>query len=171
MAIEDADTTVVGEVEGRKIITFRIAGRMFGIDMAAVSEIREWEEPTPLPGVADFIKGVINLRGSVIPVVGLAERLGWPASIPEARSCTIVVAIDGKQMGMLVDDVSDIVTVLDSSVQPTPEFDGGQGTFIGGVTTIEQAPIAGVEQTDGGGTMVLLLKLETLSLTRKAIDL
>lgn len=171
MAIQDTDVAVIGDVEGRKIVTFRIAGRMFGIDMAAVSEIREWEEPTPVPGVAEFIKGVVNLRGTVIPVVGLAERLGWPASIPEARSCTIVVSVDGKQMGMLVDDVSDIVTVLDSNVQPTPEFEGNQGTFIGGVTTIEQAPVAGAEQADGNGTMVLLLKLEALSLARKAIDL
>ena len=171
MTIEDANTAVIEEVEGRKIVTFRIAGRMFGIDMAAVSEIREWEEPTPVPGVADYIKGVINLRGSVIPVVGLAERLGWPASVPEARSCTIVVSIDGKQMGMLVDDVSDIVTVLDSNVQPTPDFEGTQGMFIGGVTTIEQAANAGGEAADGSGTMVLLLKLEALSLARKAIDL
>ena len=61
----------------RKIVTFLLGKQTFGIDMASLIEIREWEEPTPLPSVPAYIKGVTNLRGHVVPVVGLSERLGW----------------------------------------------------------------------------------------------
>lgn len=61
-----------------KIVTFTLGGHMFGIAMTALLEIREWEEPTPLPGVPHYVRGVTNLRGNVVPVVGLSERLGWP---------------------------------------------------------------------------------------------
>src|SRR5690606_36362679 len=71
----------------RKIVTFSLSKRTFGIDMSALIEIREWEQPTPLPRVPSYIKGVANLRGNVIPIVGLAERLGWEPSVPHARSC------------------------------------------------------------------------------------
>ena len=57
--------------EERKIVTFRLGKQMFGIDMQALFEIREWEEPTPLPSVPSYVKGVTNLRGSILPVVGL----------------------------------------------------------------------------------------------------
>ncbi|NWP29046.1 chemotaxis protein CheW, partial [Escherichia coli] len=68
----------------RKIVTFSLAQQTFGIDMRALIEIREWDEPTPLPNVPGFIKGVTNLRSNVVPVVGLAERLGWEPSVIHA---------------------------------------------------------------------------------------
>ncbi|MEN9932559.1 MAG: hypothetical protein RIS17_1132, partial [Pseudomonadota bacterium] len=64
----------------RKIVTFGLNGRMFGIDMRSLVEIREWTVPTPLPSVPPYILGVTNLRGTVVPVVGLSQRLGWEAS-------------------------------------------------------------------------------------------
>lgn len=152
----------------RKIVTFSLGNQTFGIDMRALIEIREWDEPTPLPNVPSFIKGVTNLRGNVIPVVGLAERLGWEPSVLHARSCILVVNIAGKQAGFLVDEVNDIVGIGETEIQPAPE-----------VETIEQSVIAGLvriatRQKDGTrdekGTMVLLLDLDALSLT-KHLDL
>jgi purine-binding chemotaxis protein CheW len=74
----------------RKIVTFSLGEQMFGIDMKALIEIREWENPTPLPSVPAYIKGVTNLRGTVVPVVGLAERLGWTPSVLQSQDTCVV---------------------------------------------------------------------------------
>lgn len=155
-------TTESGE---RKIVTFSLGERMFGIDMRALIEIREWEEPTPLPRVPSYVKGVSNLRGTVIPIVGLAERLGWEPSVPHARSCILVVSIAGKQAGLLVDEVADIVSINDSEIQPAPEIDIDEANVIAGL--VQVAARAQENQSEDAGTMVLLLDLESLNVTRQ----
>lgn len=149
----------------RKIVTFSLGKQIFGIDMAALIEIREWEEPTPLPSVPAFIKGVTNLRGNVVPVVGLAERLGWDPSRIHPRSCILVVNIAGKQAGFLVDEVADIVLIKESDIQPAPDVEIGDASVIAGLVQITaRAPDGSL--SDAGATMVLLLDLNALSLTR-----
>lgn len=149
----------------RKIVTFSLSKRTFGIDMSALIEIREWEQPTPLPRVPSYIKGVANLRGNVIPIVGLAERLGWEPSVPHARSCILVASIGGKQAGFLVDEVADIVPINDSDIQPAPEIEIEETNVIAGLVQVA----ARVQENQTGeeeGTMVLLLDLEALSIMR-----
>ena len=150
----------------RKIVTFSLNKQFFGIDMSALIEIREWTDPTPLPGVPSFIKGVTNLRGTVVPVVGLAERLGWPASEIHSRSCILVVSIAGKQAGFLVDEVADIVLIKENDVQPAPDVEIGEAGLIAGLVQIN-ARAADGSQSDGAATMVSLLDLNALSLTRQ----
>jgi len=152
----------------RKIVTFSLSDKIFGIDMRSLIEIREWEEPTPLPRVPSYIKGVSNLRGTVIPIVGLAERLGWEPSVPHARSCILVVSIGGKQAGFLVDEVADIVGINDSEIQPAPDIEIDDANVIAGLVRV--AARAQENQADDGGSMVLLLDLDALSVTR-ATDL
>ena len=144
----------------RKIVTFALDGRMFGISMSDLIEIREWEEPTPLPKVPSYIKGVSNLRGTVIPVVGLAERLGWEPSAIHSRSCILVVSVGGKQAGLLVDEVADIVAIDDGQVQPAPDIEIAEPGVVSGLV---QVSLRGQES----GTMVSLLDLEALNLTRQ----
>jgi len=149
----------------RKIVTFSLSKRTFGIDMSALIEIREWEQPTPLPRVPSYIKGVANLRGNVIPIVGLAERLGWEPSVPHARSCILVASIGGKQAGFLVDEVADIVPINDSDIQSAPEIEIEETNVIAGLVQVA----ARVQENQTGeeeGTMVLLLDLEALSIMR-----
>lgn len=148
----------------RKIVTFSLAQQTFGIDMRALIEIREWDEPTPLPNVPGFIKGVTNLRGNVIPVVGLAERLGWEPSVIHARSCVLVVNIAGKQAGFLVDEVNDIVAIGETEIQPAPEVETIEPSVIAGLVRIATRQKDGTR--DEKGIMVLLLDLDALSLTK-----
>jgi purine-binding chemotaxis protein CheW len=147
--------------EERKIVTFTLGKQMFGIDMRALFEIREWEEPTPLPSVPSYVKGVINLRGSVVPVVGLAERLGWEPSVLHSRSCILVVAIGDRQAGFLVDEVVDIVVIDSASIQPAPDVEITEENAIAGLVRVERRTATGGETE----IMVLLLDLEALSLT------
>jgi purine-binding chemotaxis protein CheW len=162
-----------------KIVTFTLANQMFGIAMTSLVEIREWEEPTPLPGVPSYIRGVTNLRGNVVPVVGLAERLGWPPSITHARSCILVVNLDGKQAGFLVDEMNDIVTINTGDIQPPPELDGMEASMVYGLVRIfdRNADGTGKERDDDrdtrqtnskddGGTMVSLIDVPALALSR-----
>lgn len=157
--------TTTSEIDERKIVTFSLGDRMFGISMSALIEIREWEEPTPLPRVPAYIKGVANLRGNVIPIIGLAERLGWEPSEPHARSCILVANIAGKQAGFLVDEVADIVLIKDSEIQPAPDIEIEETSVIAGLVQVA-ARAQEVKEDGDAGTMVLLLDLEALSVTR-----
>jgi len=148
----------------RKIVTFSLGSQMFGIDMKALIEIREWEDPTPLPGVPAYIKGVTNLRGTVVPVVGLAERIGWAPSEVHSRSCILVVNIGGNQCGFLVDEVTDIVLIKAEDIQPAPDVETHENVITGLVQITARAPDGTQGQT---GAMVSLLDLNTLSLTRQ----
>lgn len=118
----------------------------------------------PAPNVPGFIKGVTNLRGNVVPVVGLAERLGWEPSAIHARSCILVVHIAGKQAGFLVDEVNDIVAIGEAEIQPAPEVETIEPSVIAGLVRIATRQKDGTR--DEKGTMVLLLDLDALSLTK-----
>lgn len=76
-----------------ELITFEVAGQRFGLDIMAVREIRAWTPATPLPQVPHYVSGVVNLRGTVLPVIDLAARLGWPATDPTPRHAIIVVQL------------------------------------------------------------------------------
>mgnify|MGYP000948476643 FL=1 len=133
----------------------------------ALLEIREWEEPTPLPGVPHYVRGVTNLRGNVVPVVGLSERLGWPPSVTHPRSCILVVNLDGKQAGFLVDEMNDIVTVNLAEIQPPPALDGADTSMIAGlVRVVERGEVKEDTGRGGNSDMVLLIDVPELSLTR-----
>ncbi len=100
----------------RELIAFRVGLQEFCINVMMVREIRGWTAATALPRSPRYVRGVINLRGAVLPIVDLAIRLGLPASEPTARNVIIVV-----QIGLLVDAVSDILTANSANIQPSPD--------------------------------------------------
>ena len=104
----------------RQLITFEVESQVFGVDIMAIREIRAWTPTTRLPHVPHYVAGVVNLRGTVLPVVDLAARLGWRATEPTARHVIIVTQIAGQFRGLIVDSVSDIVTFADDALQPPP---------------------------------------------------
>jgi len=105
----------------RELLVFRVGRQEFGIDAMRVREIRGQTQATALPRAPPYIRGVINLRGAVLPIVDLALRLGLPGPAPSARNVIIVVQIAEQQVGLLVDAVSDILTAFDADLQPAPE--------------------------------------------------
>ncbi|TCU56155.1 purine-binding chemotaxis protein CheW [Novosphingobium sp. PhB57] len=160
-------STEDSELDERKIVTFTLGNRLFGIDMRSLIEIREWEEPTPLPSVPPYVKGVTNLRGSVVPVVGLSERLGWAPSELHSRSCILVVTIGGRHAGFLVDEVQDIVVIQGSEIQPAPDVEINEQGAIAGLVKIERRTHDAAANAEA---MCLLLDLDALSLTRQVPD-
>ena len=122
----------------RELISFRVGVQEFCVDIMAVREIRGWTAATALPRSPSFVRGVINLRGAVLPIVDLAARLGFDSAEPTARHVIIVAQIGPQMVGLLVDAVSDILTVTDDVIQPTPEVASDTAkTFVRGLLAIE----------------------------------
>ena len=107
---------------GRELIAFRIGAQEFCVDIMTVREIRGWTPATTLPHTPPFVTGVINLRGAVLPIIDLACRLGFPASVPNPRHVIIVAQVAKQTIGLLVDAVSDILTIDDDGIQATPDL-------------------------------------------------
>ena len=130
--------TQTGAGSRRELIAFRIADQEFCIDIMQVREIRGWTPATPLPRTPSYMKGVINLRGAVLPIVDLGARLGLTTSEPSARHVIMVVNVGGRTLGLLVEAVSDIINVSDDMVQPTPDVACDQvKTFVKGLFAID----------------------------------
>ena len=122
----------------RELISFRIGEQEFCVDIMAVREIRGWTAATALPRSPRFVRGVINLRGAVLPIVDLAARLGFADADPTARHVIIVTQIGAQMVGLLVDAVSDILTVTDDVIQPTPEVASDTAkTFVRGLLAVD----------------------------------
>lgn len=100
-----------------ELITFGIANQLFGIDIMTIREIRAWSPVTRLPRVPDYVAGVVNLRGAVLPVIDLSVRLGWAPTETTPRNPIIVTEIDGQSRGLIVHDVSDIVSIDANDLQ------------------------------------------------------
>ncbi len=125
-----------------EVVSFRVADQDFCFDIMSVREIRGWTETTTLPHAQSYVKGVINLRGSVVPVVDLADRLGFGPTDPCARHVIIITVVDGQTIGLLADVVSDILAVPEAALHPVPEMVADQvKTFISGVVLVEDRMI------------------------------
>lgn len=123
----------------RELVAFRIGPQEFCLDIKMVREIRSWTPATILPHAPHYVLGVINLRGSVVPIINLAERLALGMPEPDARHVIIIAVIETQVIGILVDAVSDIMTVPESAIQPTPHVasDSTQA-FVRGVIAVEE---------------------------------
>ena len=117
-----------------ELLTFQLADQEYSLDIMSVREIRGWTRATPLPHAPKFMKGVINLRGTVLPVMDLAQRLGLAAREQNDRNVIIVVKHEETMTGLLVDAVSDILTSDHVEFHATPEVASGTAKqFVKGV--------------------------------------
>jgi purine-binding chemotaxis protein CheW len=109
-----------------KYLTFDLAEEEYGLEILRVREIIGMMEITPVPRTPEFVRGVINLRGKVIPVVDLRLKFGLPFREPDERTCVIVVEVQNPegtvQMGIVVDRVNEVVDVKPTDLEPTPSF-------------------------------------------------
>ena len=103
-----------------EFVIFRILEQEFCIEMQATRELRSWTPSTSLPNSDEYVVGIINLRGNILPIVDLAVRLGFPPNTKNERRVIIVVQHMEHQFGLLVDDVSDIISISPDQVRPVP---------------------------------------------------
>jgi purine-binding chemotaxis protein CheW len=141
----------------RELITFEVTGQIFALDIMAIREIRARTPVTPMPRVPHYVAGVVNLRGTVLPVIDLAARLGWASTEATPRHAIIVCQVNGQSHGLIVDSVSDIITLPNDSLQSPPS--AGQDAvvpFLEGLAAIEDR-------------MVMVLDLQSLSFGDMAV--
>jgi len=105
----------------RELIAFRVGDQEFCVNVMAVREIRGWTKATSMPHAPSYVIGVINLRGAVLPIVDFSARLGMRDTEPTPRHVIIVSQVGSRIVGLLVDAVSDILTVTEDNIQPVPE--------------------------------------------------
>ena len=130
----------------RELIAFRIGDQEFCVNIMSVREIRGWTPATPLPHAPSYVMGVINLRGVVLPIINLAARLGLKPIAPDARHVIIVAQVGSKIVGLLVEAVSDILTVSDENIQPTPEVSSDlERQYARGILAIDKRMICLIE--------------------------
>ena len=132
------DQAIVTHGERRELISFRVGDQEYCVNIMAVREIRGWSPATSLPQSPSYMRGVINLRGAVLPIMDLASRIGMPMVEPTVRSVFIVVQAGDRTVGLLVDAVSDILSITDDLVQPTPDVAcDAVRSFVRGIISIE----------------------------------
>ena len=136
----------------REFLTFRLGDETYGIDILQVQEIREIELVTRIPHVARFVRGVINLRGAIVPVVDLGLMFGFPQALPLDKASAIVLNTDRRLVGLAVTSVSDVIGLTDDEILPPPEL----GTRSIG------AALKGIGARAGETASVLLLDVEHL---------
>ena len=138
-------STVTGGRTG-ELVAFRVAEQDFCIDIMSVREIRGWTDTTVLPHAQDYVKGVINLRGAVVPVIDLSARLGLGRLDPGPRHVIIITMIGQRLVGLLADVVSDILSVPEDTVQPVPDIASESArAFVSGVITTGERMIRQID--------------------------
>ena len=132
---EGASQSDVAETE---LLSFLVGGQDYSVDIMSVREIRSGASATSLPHSPQYVRGVINLRGTVLPIIDLANRLGMQDGMDESRNVIIVVAVGDRTFGLLVDAVSDILAIPEQEMQPPPEMQADmERNFVSALTIVE----------------------------------
>jgi purine-binding chemotaxis protein CheW len=129
-----------------EFLTFFLAGEEYGIDILNVQEIKRWGSVTRIPKVEDYVLGVINLRGTVVPVMDMRARFGMERIATSASTVVIVVRVMQadveRRVGLVVDAVSEVYQLNDQSVQPPPDLvTGARASFVRGLATVDSKMI------------------------------
>lgn len=125
-------------VSEEQFLTFRLDGQEYGIAILKVQEIKGWDKMTPIPNSPPYVKGVLNLRGVIVPVFDLRLRFGLPETKRDAFTVIIVVNIGGRLAGIVVDAVSDVINVNAEHQCAAPEYEGQEKReFIKGLAQVD----------------------------------
>ncbi len=116
-----------------KYLTFVLAGEQYCIGIKAVNSIQNMMPVTPLPQTPSYVRGVMNLRGTIIPVINTRTKFGMPEIEPTGETGIIILEVDGKQIGILVDSVKEVLDIDESQIAPPPNFGDGGGEMINGL--------------------------------------
>jgi purine-binding chemotaxis protein CheW len=138
------------KTDSREMLVFKLGSEEYGVDILKVQEIRGYEKVTPIPRSPDFLKGVVNLRGTIVPVIDLRIKFALPDPSYDSLTVVIVLRIAGRIVGAVVDGVSDVVQLAANDIKEPPRL----GSIV------DSSYLAGVATQ--GGRMILALDIEKL---------
>ncbi|MGB9813431.1 MAG: chemotaxis protein CheW [Thermovenabulum sp.] len=133
----------------KQLVVFGLAEELYGLDIFDVREVIKDAPITKIPNAPEFVEGVVNLRGKIIPVIDLKKRFGIGKGEKSKDSRIIIVEISGQEAGLIVDSVDEVITIDDNSIEPAPP-----------VTTINAAFIEGLAKKED--KLIILIKLDLL---------
>ena len=139
------------EARKKEFLTFRLGAESYGIEILKVQEIRGYETPTSIANAPPFIKGVINLRGVIVPILDLRVKFRLPDSQYDEFTVVIILNVASRVVGVVVDSVSDVLSLDPEEIRETPEFASA---------TFDTKYITGLAPVDGG--MLIMLDIERL---------
>ncbi len=144
--------------QGGEFLTFRLGAEEYGIDILRVQEIRSYEQPTRIANAPAFIKGVVNLRGVIVPIIDLRLKLGCETAEYNTFTVVVVLNVRGRVVGAVVDSVSDVLELGKDHIKPAPELNSSiDANFITGIGTIKSGQ--GDSETE---RMLILMDIEGL---------
>jgi purine-binding chemotaxis protein CheW len=150
VARHEANRTTFAASGGGEFLTFRLGAEEYGIDILKVQEIRSYEPPTRIANAPAFIKGVVNLRGVIVPIVDLRVKLGCDSVEYNGFTVVIVLNVKGRVVGAVVDSVSDVLELAGEAIKSAPEMHTAVDTgFITGIGSV-------------AGRMLILIDIEQL---------
>lgn len=137
LARQDAERRAMRALPG-EYLTYRLGSEEYGVDIQRVQEIRSYEPPTRIPGAPPFVKGVVNLRGVIVPIVDLRMKLGCVSAEYTAVTVVIVLAVHQRVVGVVVDSVSDVIDLALESIKPPPELAEDSGpVFVTAIAAVD----------------------------------
>ncbi|MFM7506677.1 MAG: chemotaxis protein CheW [Rubrivivax sp.] len=146
--------------QGGEFLTFRLGEEEYGIDILRVQEIRSYEPPTRIANAPGFIKGVVNLRGVIVPIIDLRVKLGCERVEYNAFTVVVVLNVRGRVVGAVVDSVSDVLELGKDQIKPAPELNSSvDARFITGIGAVKAAGGDEVRDTE---RMLILMDIEGL---------
>ena len=139
LALKDdyGNVTQVNAQNSLQLIAFSIGEQTYGVEITTVREIRAWNGATPLPNTREYVRGVINLRGTIVPIFDLRARFGEGQTSPTKNPVVVVMSVGEKWVGILVDAVSDILTVSKDDIHNVPEGNTLDTELLNGIVTHE----------------------------------
>jgi purine-binding chemotaxis protein CheW len=142
-----------------QIVAFRVAGELYGLDITSVREIDRMHPITKVPRALPFVEGVIHLRDMIIPVIDLAKRFGLPAITPERHTRIIITRVQGQSVGLIVNQVTEVIPIPVKSIGPAPPLTFDQ----------QHRYVSGMARVDDG--LISILNLDRLLSTEEAAAL
>ncbi len=140
---EDNVIGLEAENSANQVLTFMLAGEEYGVDILRVQEIKGWESSTEIPNTPEYIQGVMNLRGTIVPIVDLRSRFALEQI--EYGNTTVVIVLKTmndekeKTIGFIVDAVSDVYNLSEEQLKPSPDFGNAVNTeFVKGLATVDE---------------------------------
>jgi len=130
-----------------QLVSFKIGNEEFGLDILKVQEIIRLRDLTRVPNMPDFVDGVINLRGQVIPVIGLRRRFGIETSEADKRTRIVVAEVNGNVLGFVVDEVSEVLRISSDTVEPPPRMGNVDRKYVQGIGKIQDRLLIVIDPT------------------------
>ena len=142
-----------------EFLTFTLGREEYGIDILKVQEIRSYEQPTTIANAPEFIKGVVNLRGIIVPIVDMRIKFNLERADYTEFTVVIILNVAGRVVGMVVDGVSDVISLGAEQIQPAPDFSSSFDVrYITGLGTVDERMLilVDIEELMAGSDMALI---------------